>query len=184
MDPHWDVEPEDPLPYQTLDDGPTDERASSDGDPGDRAPSAEGLATHCGWCGIDDQRQRQWHRYATADALQGARRDEQGNGGAQCAERRCDREHSQTGDEHASPSVSVTQRRPGEDGGSEGQRVRVDRPAQPLDSGAEFLVQGWQRRRHDERVEPHQKRGERTEDERPAPRGPQYVGSSAYCRHY
>jgi hypothetical protein len=72
--PHWDIEPEDPLPDETLDDGTTDERASRDGDPGDRAPSAEGPAAHCGWCGIDDQRQRQWHRYATADALQGAPR--------------------------------------------------------------------------------------------------------------
>jgi hypothetical protein len=68
-DAHWDVEPEDPLPEQALDDGPTDERAGRDGDAGDRAPGAEGLAAHWGWCGIDDQRQRQWHRYATADAL-------------------------------------------------------------------------------------------------------------------
>jgi hypothetical protein len=29
----------------------------------------------------------------------------------------------------------------------------VQRQLQALDSGAEFLVQGWQRRRHDEGVE-------------------------------
>jgi hypothetical protein len=36
-------------------------------------------------------------------------------------------------------------------------------------------VKGWQRRRHDERVESYQKRGERTEDEGPALRGPSVV---------
>src|SRR5215203_6646577 len=69
----------------------------------------------------------------TANALQGPRRDEEANGWALRAQRRCDREHDQTGDEHASPPVSVTQRRPGENGGSEGERVCIDRPAQPLD---------------------------------------------------
>ena len=44
--PHWDVEPK--THCQDRDDGPTDERASRDCDPGDRAPSAEGLAAHCG----------------------------------------------------------------------------------------------------------------------------------------
>ena len=41
--PHWDVEPEDPLPDETLDDGTADERASRDGDPGDRAPTPSAL---------------------------------------------------------------------------------------------------------------------------------------------
>jgi hypothetical protein len=70
------------------------------------------------------------------------------------------------------------------DRGGEGERVRVDRPAQALDSGTQFLMQGWQRRRHDERVEPHQKRGERTKDKGPALRGPKHVGRRADCSHY
>jgi hypothetical protein len=40
------------------------------------------------------------------------------------------------------------------------------------------------RRRHDEGVESYQKRGERTEDERPSLRRSQQVGSGADCRQY
>ena len=66
--PTGTLEPEDPC-RRDLDDGPTDERASRDCDPGDRAPSAEGLAAHSGGVASTDQRQRQRVRYATADAL-------------------------------------------------------------------------------------------------------------------
>jgi hypothetical protein len=53
----------------------------------------------------------------------------------------------------------------------------------PSTPAPKCLLQGWQHRRHDERVESYQIRGERTEDECPALRGPQPVGGSADRKH-
>ena len=161
------VEPEDPLPGQALDDGAADDRADGDGEAGDAAPDAEreAAAGRRHRAGKDRQGERRHDR--AADALQGAGRDQPVDARRQRRRRRAEREDRKSHQEHALAPESVAQRGAGQQQDGERQGVGVHRPLEPLQRGAEVVLDHRQRGGHDQVVQRDHEHRHRGDDEGP-----------------
>ena len=136
--PTGDVEPEDPLPGDSLHDGAADERAERDAQSGDAAPDPQGGAAALGGEGLAHESQRERGNDRRSDSLQRPGRD-------QCVDRRCqgrrgarEGEDAHTDQEHPLAAEPVAEGGAGQQQHGEGERVGVDRPLQRLDRAAEI----------------------------------------------
>ena len=161
------VQPEDPLPVDSLDDGPTDERARGDGEAGDPRPGAEGRTALLGREGRREDRQRQRHHDRAADSLHGPRGDQRLHRRRQRGRCGRGREQTEPEDEHTAAAEAVAERCPGEQEDGEGERVGVHRPLELLDRRAEVGADHGQRGRDDEVVEDDHEERDRRDRERP-----------------
>src|SRR5262249_25016900 len=126
----WNVDPEDPVPVDSLRYGTAHEWSDGDGEAGEPAVDADDHpASLGGECRREDC-EAEWQDDSSAEALQGAGSDQrrcvrcQGTGG------RGEREQRQTDVEDTDATEAVAERRSRDDAGGERDPVRVDGPLQ------------------------------------------------------
>ena len=170
--PDRNVDPEDPVPVQSLGDQATDQRADRDGqarqpavDADDHAPALHGKRSR-----QDRQAERQDGR--AAQALHGTGGDQRGRAGRQGTGGRGEGEQRQARDEDPAPPEAVGERGGGDDTRGERDAVGVHRPLQGRQPDVEVTLHPRQRRYYHQRVQHHHEvRGGR-EPEYPATPGP------------
>ena len=165
-----DVDPEDPLPRQSLDHRAADQRAAGHGQAGDRAEDPDRRAAALGREGRAQQGQAERHEQRRAGALHGARGDQPADVGRQRAGGRGRGEERQAEGVEVAPPVAVAERRAGHQQHGEAEVVGVDRPLELLDRGAEVEADRAQRRRHHQRVERRHQRADGGQHDDPAGR--------------
>jgi hypothetical protein len=161
------VQPEDPLPADSLDDGAADDRAHRYSESADAAPRSQREAAPArGHCRAQDgQRQRGHDRRARA--LQRTRCDQRTRTGSQRCSRRSDGEHGQSDREEQAPSKAVTERCTRQQQHGKGQGVGVDGPFQLLQVGVEVAPDHRQCRGDHQVVEGHHEQCDRRDGKSP-----------------
>ena len=163
-----DVDPEDPLPRQTLDDRAADQRAAGHGQAGDGAEHPDRRTAALGREGGAQQGQAERDQERRAGALQRARGDEHADVRRQRARGRSRGEQRHAEGVEVAPPVAVAEGRAGHQQDGEAQVVGVDRPLELLDGRAEVEADRAQRGRHDQRVERRHERADGGQHDDPA----------------
>ena len=122
---------------------------------------------------IDDDAGRRRRETGAAGRLYGTQRDQRENVLCQPAEQGRDGERRHRSQEHAAAPVALAEPTADRQHQHEAERIRGDRPAGPVDRGAEPGLHRMQRGGDDRRVDRHHQQGERHGDKHRNP---------AHCR--
>jgi hypothetical protein len=155
------------VPRDAVDDRAADQRAEGDAEAGDARPRADRQPALLGGEDVGEQGQRQRGHDRGADALDAAGGDQRRGRGRECRSGRGRREHREPDHEHAPAPEPITERGSGQQQNRVRQRVRVDRPLQRLDRGAEVGADGRQCGGDDQVVEHDHEQRDRHDRERP-----------------
>jgi hypothetical protein len=148
-----DVQPEDPLPVESLRDHPSDEGTRGDGQSRQPAIDADNQAPALGRERGGQDRQAERHDGGCSEALHRPGRDEVREVRGQSAESRGDGEQQQPEVEDGASSEPVTERRGRYDAGRERDAVGVDGPLQRSHGGMQVVLHVGQRADDDQGVE-------------------------------
>ena len=170
-----DVDPEDPVPVESLGDRPADDRAECDRETCEPAVDAEDGSPALGRVRLGQDREAERQDDRPAESLERPRADQEPGGRGDGAGGGCDREQREPEHEEASPSIAITERRCADDARGDGDVVRVDRPLEAGEADMQRLLDPRERRADHERVEAgHEERCGR-QDEHPSQAGPAWV---------
>ncbi len=151
-DAQRDVDEEDPVPGQVVDEEPAEQRTGDRGDGEHRAEVALVATPLPRGDDVADDRERQRHETAGAEALDAPRRDELPHLGGQPGQHRADEEHDDGEAEHRLAAVEVGDLAVQGRGRRRGQQVGRDHPGQVLQA-TEVADDRRQRGGHDRLVE-------------------------------
>jgi hypothetical protein len=161
------VDPEDPLPGQSLRDGSANDRAEDEGKAGQAAEQSQRFAAFLRWERRAQQSHRQRHDQRCASPLQGARNDQ-----PRCI--RCQRAGDRGGDEQHEPDhkhppspQAIAQRRPGQQQDRKAEVIGIEDPFERLDRGAKVGPDCAERSHDHDGVEDHHEGRRRCQDQRP-----------------
>ena len=170
------VDPEDPVPVETLGHPTADQRATGDGESGNASPESQDHATPLGREGARQDGKGKRGHHGGSQTLHGPCSDQRLRCRRQRARGRGHAEQRQASGEHPAAAEAVSERGGGDDARRERECVGVDRPLQGGQVSAEVALNRRQSSDDDQRVQRHHERRQRRERQRPnAHRSPTVV---------
>ena len=168
-DPDRHVHVEDPPPPGRVGEDASDQRPRGDGRADGGPPDRECAEPLGPTVLVADQGEGRCEERGAPHALKCPGEIEHGDAPGRSAQRRRPGEHDHTDKEDQASPVAVGERAAGEDQDGQGQRIRIERPLQTAEIGAEPALDARQRDHDDRDVEQQHERRRTDRNERPSP---------------